>query len=410
MSVRLASTKRSTAAVGALAFSLLLAGCQDDGSAVAEPADPGPDASSQEPAQAESPDPVPSATVSASVEKGAIDVPVDTAVTVDVTDGTLDKVSVKAGKQKLAGELNDESTSWAAEDLLEPGMTYLVKTSASNVAGDVSRSRQSFTTQDLTLDEQTYPSLTPLRNEVVGVGMPVIVQFDIPVRNKAAFEKRMDVTAEPATTGSWSWMSDQEAHWRPKTYWTSGTEVHVDVDVNGLDAGNGIYGQMDRSLDFEIGRSVIMKTDLASDKMRVIVNGSLARTIPVTGGKPGYETRSGTKLIIEKFVTKRMDAATVGTDPADPEYYNIPNVEYAQRVTWSGEFIHAAPWSVDSQGSSNVSHGCVGISTANGKWLFDITHRGDPVEVTGTDRGLEDNNGWTDWNDTFKEYRQGSAL
>ena len=80
-----------------------------------------------------------------------------------------------------------------------------------------------------------------------------------------------------------------------------------------------------------------------------------------------------------------MDAATVGIEPGDPEYYNIPDVQYAQRVTYSGEFLHAAPWSVYAQGSSNVSHGCVGMSTDNGAWLFSITHRGDPVEVTGTE-------------------------
>jgi len=141
-----------------------------------------------------------------------------------------------------------------------------------------------------------------------------------------------------------------------------------------------------------------------------MVNGKLARTIPITGGKPGFETRSGTKLIIEKFEVKRMDAATVGIQPGDPEYYDIPDVEYAQRVTYSGEFLHAAPWSVYAQGSYNVSHGCVGMSTENGAWLYSITHRGDPVEVTGTSRGLEQGNGWTDWDISFKQYKQGSAL
>ena len=59
-------------------------------------------------------------------------------------------------------------------------------------------------------------------------------------------------------------------------------------------------------------------------------------------------------------------------------------------MTFTGEFLHAAPWSVSAQGSYNVSHGCVGMSTDNAAWLFNLTHRGDPVEVTGTQRGLED--------------------
>ena len=40
------------------------------------------------------------------------------------------------------------------------------------------------------------------------------------------------------------------------------------------------------------------------------------------------------------------------------------------RVTYSGEFIHAAPWSVGSQGVANVSHGCTGLSTADAAWLY----------------------------------------
>ena len=240
--------------------------------------------------------------------------------------------------------------------------------------------------------------------------MPVIVNFDIPVHRRAAFEKQMTVTSNPPMVGSWNWMSDSEVHWRPKTYWKPGTKVHVDVNVNGVNAGDGIYGQESRSIDFKIGNSVIMKPNLQSDEMKVMINGKLARTIPITGGKPGYETRSGTKLIIEKFEVKRMDAATVGIQPGDPEYYDIPDVQYAQRVTFSGEFLHAAPWSVYAQGSYNVSHGCVGMSTDNGAWLFSITHRGDPVEVTGTNRGLEPGNGWTDWDMSFKDYKKGSAL
>jgi lipoprotein-anchoring transpeptidase ErfK/SrfK len=238
----------------------------------------------------------------------------------------------------------------------------------------------------------------------------VIVTFDIPVSNRAAFEKKMTVSSSPKAVGTWHWISDQEVHWRPRTYWKPGTKVSVDIDVNSVDAGDGVYGQMDRHVDFKIGDAVVMKANLQTDQMAVMVNGSLARTIPITGGKPGFETRSGTKLIVEKFAEKRMDAATVGIGQDDPEYYDIPDVQYAQRVTFTGEFLHAAPWSVSAQGSYNVSHGCVGMSTDNAAWLFNLTHRGDPVEVTGTQRGLEDNNGWTDWNESYAQYKQASAL
>ncbi len=419
MSVRGTRSKFAAAAVAVAALSLAVSGCQQGGASKTQaaaagqaPAHQGADPAGNDSGAGNSDTPPPPAALSTNVEPGAKDVAVDTPVSVSVQDGTLDAVDVKAGRgdKTLAGRFNADKTRWTASDLLEPGMQYLVSAEASNSGGGVSKARTPFTTQALTLDQQTYPSLTPLQHETVGVGMPVIVQFDVPVHNRAAFERHMHVTAKPATVGTWHWVSDQEVHWRPKQYWKSGTVVHVDVDVNGVNAGNGIYGQMDRSLDFTIGQSVIMKADLQSDEMKVMLDGSLARTIAITGGKPGYETRSGTKLIVEKFESKRMDAATVGVQPGDPEYYNIPEVQYAQRVTFTGEFLHAAPWSVYAQGAYNVSHGCVGMSTEDGAWLFGVTHRGDPVEVTGTSRGLEDGNGWTDWNGSWKDYKSASAL
>ena len=216
---------------------------------------------------------------------------------------------------------------------------------------------------DLTLDQQTYAAIAPLDGETVGVGMPVIVTFDLPVTDRATFEKHMTVTSQPAQRGSWYWLSDREAHWRPNSYWKPGTDVSVDLDVNSLPAGNGIYGQESRHIDFAIGDSVVSRVDVAGHVMRIFINGQLARTIPISAGKAGLETRSGTKVIIEKFRRKRMNAATIGVDKDDPEYYNIADVQYAMRVTYSGEFLHGAPWSTGSQGSANVSHGCIGMST-----------------------------------------------
>jgi lipoprotein-anchoring transpeptidase ErfK/SrfK len=406
----------AAAGVATLAVSVSIAGCQQGGTDsngaaapnnhVAANGGSGNGASNEQGGSSSAP-----AVISTNVTDGG-DVAVNTPVTVHVADGTLDDVvfTMKGTKQPLRGTYNADKTRWTANDLLEPGTTYAVASKAVNADGAMAKARSSFTTQDLSLDEQTYASVQPLQKEVVGVGMPVIVQFDIPVHNKRAFEKHMTVTATPATVGTWHWISDQEVHWRPKTFWQPGTKVHVDVDVNGVSAGHGIFGQESRHVNFTVGRSIIMKPNLANDQMKVLINGELARTIPITGGKAGFDTRSGTKLIIEKFYVKRMDSATVGIQPGSPDYYNIPDVYYAQRVTFSGEFLHSAPWSEYAQGSYNVSHGCVGMSPTNAAWLYKITHRGDPVEVTGTNRGLEENNGWTDWNESYAKYKQASAL
>lgn len=163
-------------------------------------------------------------------------------------------------------------------------MRYTVEAVGKGVDGSTVRTRSAFTTQALTLDEQTYPSVAPLDGETVGVGMPVVVTFDLPVTDKAAFERNMHVTTTPAQPGSWRWVSDTEARYRPKSYWKAGTEVSVDVDINGVDAGNGIYGQEDRDIDFAVGDAHVYRVNARTHQMKVFSNGDLLRTIPITTG------------------------------------------------------------------------------------------------------------------------------
>ncbi len=339
-------------------------------------------------------------------------VPVDRVVKVSAADGSISDVTLTSadGTSTIKGTLNADSTVWTATQRLEPGTRYKVVGVAADENGLTTKVQRPFHTEALTLDQQTFPSIAPLNNETVGVGMPVIVTFDIGVTDRAAIERHLSVDTKPVQAGSWHWISDNEVHWRPKTYWKAGTDVVVHADINSVAAGNGIYGQESRVSRFHVGNAVIMKTNIAAHTMKVFQNGKLLRTLPVTGGDPGHLTRSGIKVIIEKFRSKRMDAATTGVPVGSPDYYNIANVEYAQRVTYSGEFIHAAPWSVGSQGSANVSHGCVGMSTSNAAWLYSITKRGDVVDVTGTPRRMEPTNGYGDWNLSWRDYQAGSAL
>lgn len=344
------------------------------------------------------------------IGQGATDVPVSRVIELSASGARISKVTVSSPSGGVTGSLSGDGGSWRADSRLEPGTTYAVKAVANGADGRVLRRKTSFTTQDLALSQQTYPSVAPLDGETVGIGMPVVVSFDLPVTDRAAFEKNMTVTSTPAQVGSWFWMSDNEAHWRPRDYWQSGTEVSVDVDVNGVPAGNGIFGQEDRDIDFTVGDANVYRVNTQTYQMKVLSNGSLLRTIPVTTGKPGFVTRSGTKVIVEKFDSKRMNSETVGIPAGSSEAYDIDNVQWAMRLTYSGEFIHAAPWSVDSQGRANVSHGCTGLSPADAAYLYSISKRGDVVEYTGTDRPMEPGNGYADWNTSWADYQAGSAL
>lgn len=351
----------------------------------------------------------------ANVKDGAKGVAVDKVVSVSADDGSLKDVTMFSGrnvaKNRVEGTMKGGGSGWkSASGSLEPGTTYRVVMKATNSDGKATTDRASFTTEPLTLDQQTYASIAPLDGATVGVAMPIIVTFDIPVQNKAAIERQLEVESKPKVHGTWSWISDSEVHFRPKQYWPAGAEVTVDANVNSIQAGPDLYGQEDNSATFEIGDSVTSVVDVANHKMTVKINGKVARTLPITTGKAGYETRAGTKVIMEKYDVKRMDAATTGISKDDPEYYNIPDVQWAMRVTSSGEFVHAAPWSVGYQGSENVSHGCTGLSTDDAKWLYDRSHIGDPVKFINSPRTLEQGNGWTDWDESYKQFKQGSAL
>jgi lipoprotein-anchoring transpeptidase ErfK/SrfK len=343
--------------------------------------------------------------------KHKTDVPVSTQLLVFAHNGRLSTVTVSGSGDvgALTGAIAGDGGKWKADDLLEPGTTYTVKASVAGDDGEVVTKKQQFTTQALALSQQTYPSVAPLPGETVGVGMPVIVTFDVPVTDRANIEKNLHVTTTPEQPGTWHWLSDTEVHYRPKKYWKAGTQVDVNADINGVEAGNGVYGQEDRDVQFQIGDAHIYKVDTKTDQMKVFSNGKLLRTLPITTGQqPQYTTRSGIKVIIEKFDSKDMNSETVGITGADA--YNIKGVQWAMRVTYSGEFVHAAPWSVGSQGYANVSHGCTGMSTSNADWLYHMSVRGDVVDYTGTDRPMESTNGYGDWNIPWDEYKQGSAL
>jgi lipoprotein-anchoring transpeptidase ErfK/SrfK len=396
------SRRTWAAASAAVLLMSVLSACSDTPKALIGDKDDDPSASATPSSDAE---------ITATIPAGATDVKVNRSLRLNVTDGTFSSVTVTGKESRVDGTLSTDKLSWQSTSRLQPGETYRVRGTAVDEDGKEIVYRSRFSTETLSLDQQTFPSFFPLPGATVGVGMPAIIRFDVPVTNKASIEKHLHVTSVPAQAGAFHWISDTEVHWRPKRYWQAGTKVTVDADVDSVPAGNGVYGQKSRTSTFTIGRSMISKVDMNTHQMRVFRDGKLIRTIPITTGEqPKFTTRSGVKVIVEKYRRKRMNSETVGIDPNGPDGYNIAGVEYAMRVTYSGEFVHAAPWSVGSQGRANVSHGCTGMSTANAGWLYNMTQRGDVVEYTGTDRPMEFTNGYGDWNEDFATYAKGSAL
>jgi lipoprotein-anchoring transpeptidase ErfK/SrfK len=406
--------RRLAGAAGVVVLATILAAC--GGTTTKQSAGTGsqPEASaSTQPSAppAEKPNPV---TFKPNVKDGTSNVKVDTLITVSADWGTLTKVKLtytnkdRQGRTQhgtVAGKISQDHTQWTASGRLEPAAAYKLTSVGKNHVNQPNTDTTTFRTQKLRLDQQTYPTLYPLKGWHVGVGMPVVLTFDVPVRNKREFEKNLHVKSSPAQAGTWHWYSSKEARYRPKNYWKPGTKVSVTANLNGLYAGNGIYGQNSTKTHFTVGRSQITKINLASHVAKVYRNGKHVRTIYVSGGKPGWQTRSGVKLIMDKLYTTKMTNAMIGAR----EHYSL-RVRYAMRITSSGEFLHAAPWNAAYFGRRNASHGCVGMSTGNAAWLFSRTLIGDPVVTTGSSRGMEYGNGYSDWNMSYAQYKKGSAL
>lgn len=349
--------------------------------------------------------------ITATVRPHQHGVHLDKKLRVKVHGAALQDVSLRTKDGPVPGKFVDDNSTWRATGLLDPDTKYTLSAVAVDHDGLRGHFKRSFHTRKLTLDEQTYPSFYPTDGATVGIGMPVIIKFDVPVTAKARIEKHLHVTTEPQQVGAWHWISDNEVHWRPKHYWKAGTTVTVNADIGSVPAGNGIYGQLDRTETFHIGRAQVLKVNLDSDQLTVHQDGHVIRTIPVSAGKePQFTTRSGTKVIVSKESHTRMNSETIGIDPNSPQGYDLDDVRYAMRLTFSGEYLHAAPWSVAAQGHANTSHGCTGMSMANAHWLFDHSMIGDPVEFSGTNRPMTLTNGYGDWNESFAEYKQGSAL
>lgn len=339
----------------------------------------------------------------------ATSVRADSPVTVAVAHGTLRSVTLSGNgsgngsgsSSTVTGRLDPAGTSWHNTDPLAPGRSYTLTVKAAGEDGvDVDQVRKFTTKSAASLVSST---LIPGDDWVVGVGMPVIVTFTQSVKNRAAAEAALTVTSTPQVAGSWRWMTSREVHWRPQQYWPAGTKVVVKAATSGVELAPGAWGRRTVTSTFTVGKSQISTVDVAAHTLTVTQDGATVRSIPVTTGMAGFRTRAGTKVVMEKLSQVRMDAATTGTDPKDPNYYNIL-VNWALRLTYSGEFLHAAPWSVGSQGRANVSHGCTGMSTSNAKWLYDFSQVGDVVVYKNSSRPLEWGNGYTEWNKSVEEW------
>jgi lipoprotein-anchoring transpeptidase ErfK/SrfK len=336
------------------------------------------------------------------------DVQPRTPIVVEAQGGRLQDVAVIGPTGPVEGRLDSAGTRWTSvTDALDYGASYTIESRAYDARGNVATDVTRFSTVEPEKFFTAYAE--PADGEVVGVGIPITVNFSKKVDNKAEVERAMVVRTPEPLLGAWAWKDDKTAEFRPKDLWPGDMDVTVELNFEGVQAREGVFGEQNTSQTFRFRQSMVSVVDAATYTMEVFKAGELINTVPITTGKEGWETREGTKVILTKERVRVMDAASGGISADSPDYYRV-TAPYAMRLTYSGEFIHAAPWSVASQGSANVSHGCVGLSEENAAWWWNQNDIGDVVIVKNTGRlHGNDGNGLTIWNDTWPQWLERSA-
>jgi lipoprotein-anchoring transpeptidase ErfK/SrfK len=345
--------------------------------------------------------------VTTSVTDGAVGVAVDSPVTVSADNGVLASVEmVNENGGSVDGQLSPDGVHWSTAERLGYNRLYTLTAKARGLGGVATRqlSFQTHSPHNLTM-----PYAMPHDGEVVGVGEPVAVQFDENIANREAAEKAIVVTTDPPVEGAFYWLNNREVRWRPEHFWKPGTNVNIAVNSYGVDLGDGVFGQDNVRSHFTIGDEVIATADDNTKMVTVRVNGNVVKTMPTSMGKESTPTASGTYILGVRFAHMIMDSSTYGVPANSPNGYRT-EVDFATQMSYSGVFVHSAPWSVGAQGHTNTSHGCLNVSPSNAQWFFENTKRGDIVDVVNTiGPPLSGTEGLGDWNIPWDQWHAGNA-
>lgn len=348
----------------------------------------------------------PAPTVKVFPAAGSRNVNTETPVSIEADDGHITAVSVSAGGQDVAGQLNFEANHWTTPWALHPDTTYVVKATVTNPAGRAITTTSTFRTvrPASTFTASLDWTLAGSQRMTYGVGLPLVLRFSQPVRDKAAVENALVVHADKPVPGAWRWVTDEEVVYRGETFWPAHQTVTLQTHLDGVEASPGVYGTKDESFAFRIGVARISTVNVRTHHISVEVDGRVVRQYGISAGDGSsyvYTTPSGTALTMDK---ERMVIMTNPNVPQGaPGWYREP-VPLAVRITDSGIYLHQTPGATWCLGVANCSHGCIRQSAAEAEWFFDNSQPADVVRVEGTRRPMSWDDGWTFYQMPWKQW------
>ena len=329
-----------------------------------------------------------------------------TVAAVRVEGATLDAVELapSAGGTPVEGTISADGTTWTATDRLAFDTEYTFSYTVLDSAGQAQRKTSTFTTVQPANEADA--SMFPLDGSTVGTGQPLEFRFSEPVTNRDAVEEAITVTSTSGQPGAFYWLSETKVRYRPETFWAPNSTITVDANLFGVDFGNGMIGNADRTMTVKTHNTRLAVVDNATKTMNVYLDGRLDRTFPVTLGTEDWPSTEGYMVVMEHYETTRFTAESIGLEPGDPAYYPPTVVNHASRLSNGGAFVHEAlPAAQEALGSFNVSHGCIGMSPEGAEYFYNTFGPGDVVQILNTDYGpMYVWDGFGDWNVPWTEW------
>lgn len=355
---------------------------------------------------------------------GAEDISPLTKPVVDVVDGTISSVALSDDWGNVVeGAISPDGTSWTPTQQLNYSRGYTMTVNSKSTGGVPLSRTTTFNT--LVPDYLVRPYLevqggfAVQEGQTYGVGTVVIAHFDEAITDKALAEKNMIITTDPPVQGSWYWVTDAIAHWRPEHYYAAGTKVTADLRMFGLKLGEGLYGQVDAKNSFVIGDAHIAIANDITKQISVFDNGKLIRTMPTSMGRGGtttlgdksftWWTPPGVYTLLDKADVVIMDSATYGV-PAGSAVSYRRTINWATRISTNGIYLHQLDDTLWAQGNTNMSSGCLNLNGENAKWFYDFVQPGDVIEVRFTGGPPLTLSQGGDWSVPWNEWLKGSAL
>lgn len=250
--------------------------------------------------------------------------------------------------------------------------------------------------------------ITPTDDPLVGVGLPVVAYFSA-ITDGRAVQAATTVTVDGRPlAAAWYFLRSAavpgfpvEAHLRPRQFWPAHSTIVVSMRLAGLTAGHGLGFTRDLQLRFRTGPADIATVSAAAHELTLTRDGATVGSYPVSLGAPATPTQRGTKVIMAK-----------GTPvcASGPGYHEC-DVRYTQRLTFSGEYLLAAPWNAGNIGRIDSSNGSTDLGTGGAAQLYQLLRVGDVVRYPdASGPPVKPGDGFTDWDVPWTQWRTGGLV